>query len=41
MKKTKKAKKPPNTGKHMAEVYINKFTEIKGLATGNVQLKAK
>lgn len=37
----KKKQNKNNTGKHMVEVYMNKFTEIKALATGNVQLKAK
>lgn len=37
----KKTKTQNNTGKHMAEVYMNKFTEIKALAAGNVELKAK
>lgn len=36
-------KNPQKQHKHMAEVYMNKFTEIKTLATGNspIQLKAK
>lgn len=27
-------KETNNTGKHMAEVHMNRFTEIKALATG-------
>lgn len=41
MLQDEKKKPQNNTGKHKVEVYMNKFTEIKALATGNVQLKAK